>query len=108
MELSSVNHFDKQSLIHDESLDFIFTKSFQSAPEFIDDSLKVGGIITVQQLGEGCFLQAMDSGIANLSIADGKEEALEITAELEEAVVDAVEVTWAKCGWVSCCRSMCG
>ncbi|KAK9032812.1 hypothetical protein V6N11_017855 [Hibiscus sabdariffa] len=53
IEFSSVNHFDKQSLIPDESLDFIFTKNFQSAPEFIDRSLKVGGIIAVQQLGEG-------------------------------------------------------
>ncbi|KAL4311416.1 hypothetical protein GQ457_01G018260 [Hibiscus cannabinus] len=54
MEVSSVNHFGKQSLIPDESLDFIFTKSFQCAPEFIDGSLKVGGIITVQQPGEWC------------------------------------------------------
>ncbi|KAK8572411.1 hypothetical protein V6N13_048009 [Hibiscus sabdariffa] len=53
IEFSSVNHFDKQSLIPDESLDFIFTESFQSAPQFIDRSLKVGGIIAVQQLGEG-------------------------------------------------------
>ncbi|KAK8572320.1 hypothetical protein V6N13_047924 [Hibiscus sabdariffa] len=53
MELSFANHFDKQSLIPDESLDFIFTKSFQFTPEFIDRSLKVGGIIAVQQLGEG-------------------------------------------------------
>ncbi|KAA3484830.1 peptide upstream ORF protein [Gossypium australe] len=50
MEFSSTNDFDRLMLIPDESFDFIFTENIQSALEFIDRSLKVGGIVAVQQL----------------------------------------------------------
>ncbi|KAG4157808.1 hypothetical protein ERO13_D02G085400v2 [Gossypium hirsutum] len=50
MEFSSTNDFDRLMLIPDESFDFIFTENIQSTLEFIDRSLKVGGIVAVQQL----------------------------------------------------------
>ncbi|TYH83102.1 hypothetical protein ES332_D02G108700v1 [Gossypium tomentosum] len=50
MEFSSTNDFDRLMLISDESFDFIFTENIQSTLEFIDRSLKVGGIVAVQQL----------------------------------------------------------
>ncbi|KAG4210972.1 hypothetical protein ERO13_A02G078400v2 [Gossypium hirsutum] len=50
MEFSSTNDFDRLMLIPDESFDFIFTENIQSALEFIDRSLKVGGTVAVQQL----------------------------------------------------------
>ncbi|KAK8485668.1 hypothetical protein V6N13_109965 [Hibiscus sabdariffa] len=52
MEFSVVNDFDKQSFVPEESFDFIFTKSFQSASEFIDRSLKFGGVVAVLELDE--------------------------------------------------------
>ncbi|KAE8725008.1 Eukaryotic aspartyl protease family protein [Hibiscus syriacus] len=52
MEFSAVNDFEEKSFIPNESFDFIFTKSFQSAHKFIDRILKVGGIVVVQDLGE--------------------------------------------------------
>ncbi|XP_039069177.1 uncharacterized protein LOC120215604 [Hibiscus syriacus] len=52
MEFSVVNDSQEKSCIPDESIDFIFTKSFQSSLEFIDRSLKVGDIVFVQDLGE--------------------------------------------------------
>ncbi|TYH27761.1 hypothetical protein ES288_A02G094000v1 [Gossypium darwinii] len=50
MEFSSTNDFDRLMLIPDESFDFIFTENIQSTVEFIDRSLKVGGIVAIQQL----------------------------------------------------------
>ncbi|KAE8725003.1 Eukaryotic aspartyl protease family protein [Hibiscus syriacus] len=52
MEFSDVNDLKEKSFVPNESFDFIFTKRFQSTHEFIDRILKVGGIVSVQELGE--------------------------------------------------------
>ncbi|GMI89642.1 hypothetical protein like AT1G58120 [Hibiscus trionum] len=52
MKFSAVNDFDKLSFVPEESFDFIFSKSFQSASELIDRSLKIGGTVAVQELDE--------------------------------------------------------
>ncbi|KAE8725006.1 Eukaryotic aspartyl protease family protein [Hibiscus syriacus] len=52
MEFSVANDFKEKSFIPNEYFDFIFTKSFQSAHEFVDRILKVGGIVAIQELGE--------------------------------------------------------
>ncbi|XWS21417.1 hypothetical protein CRYUN_Cryun30bG0053300 [Craigia yunnanensis] len=48
MEFSSVTDLERQSSIPKESFDFIFTQNFRAASEFIDRTLKVGGIVAVQ------------------------------------------------------------
>lgn len=48
VDLISISDFDRQSTILDGSLDFVITFSFPSAQEFIDRTLKVGGIAVVQ------------------------------------------------------------
>ncbi|XWS25363.1 hypothetical protein CRYUN_Cryun27aG0062500 [Craigia yunnanensis] len=47
MELSSVTDLERQSTIPKESFDFSFTQNFRAASEFIDRTLKVGGIVAV-------------------------------------------------------------
>ncbi|KAJ8762519.1 hypothetical protein K2173_007958 [Erythroxylum novogranatense] len=48
MDHVSVTDSHRQTMIPDESFDFAFSYSYHSAPEFIDRTLKVGGIAIVQ------------------------------------------------------------
>ncbi|XP_022773092.1 uncharacterized protein LOC111315537 [Durio zibethinus] len=55
MEFSSVSDLERQSSIPEESFDFTFTQNFQAASEFIDRTLKVGGIVAVQLSGSSSY-----------------------------------------------------
>ncbi|XVE55595.1 hypothetical protein DITRI_Ditri03aG0171600 [Diplodiscus trichospermus] len=48
MEFSSVTDFERQSSVPNEFFDFTFTQNFQAASEFIDRTLRVGGVVAVQ------------------------------------------------------------
>ncbi|KAJ9166485.1 hypothetical protein P3X46_021233 [Hevea brasiliensis] len=56
IDLISVSDFDRQSTILEESLDFVITYCFPGAQEFIDRTLKVGGIAVVQLNDNPSFL----------------------------------------------------
>lgn len=51
MEFSSITDLERQSSVPNEYFDFTFTKNFRAASEFIDRTLKVGGIVAVQLSG---------------------------------------------------------
>ncbi|XWS14927.1 hypothetical protein CRYUN_Cryun35bG0050700 [Craigia yunnanensis] len=51
MEFSSVTDLERQSSVPNESFDFTFTQNFRAASEFIDRTLKIGGIVAVQLSG---------------------------------------------------------
>ncbi|KAI4337610.1 hypothetical protein L6164_016004 [Bauhinia variegata] len=47
LELIMLNDLEKQSAINDETIDFVFTFNFPAASQFIDRTLKTGGIAAV-------------------------------------------------------------
>ncbi|OMO57655.1 hypothetical protein COLO4_35207 [Corchorus olitorius] len=51
MEFVSLTDLERQSSIPDKSFDLAFTLNFKAASEFIDRTLKVGGIVAVQLSG---------------------------------------------------------
>ncbi|XP_017981453.1 PREDICTED: uncharacterized protein LOC18591793 [Theobroma cacao] len=51
MEFVSLTDLERQSSIPNESFDSAFTRNFRAASEFIDRTLKVGGIVAVQLNG---------------------------------------------------------
>lgn len=55
MDLISATDLDRQSTIPEESFDFSFTNGFHAAPEFIDRTLKMGGIAVVQLSDDPSF-----------------------------------------------------
>ncbi|XP_059637307.1 uncharacterized protein LOC132279366 [Cornus florida] len=55
MDMISYSDSDRQSLVPDETFDFAFAHSFQSASDFIDRTLKVGGIAAVQLSDDPSF-----------------------------------------------------
>lgn len=48
MDLISFNDLERQSSIPSESFDFVLLSNFPAASEFIDRTLKIGGIVTVE------------------------------------------------------------
>ncbi|XP_002514025.2 uncharacterized protein LOC8268399 [Ricinus communis] len=56
MEFISVSDLDQQQKVNDASFDFALTYSFHAAQEFIDRTLKVGGIAIVQLGDNPSFL----------------------------------------------------
>ncbi|XVF39623.1 hypothetical protein PTKIN_Ptkin01aG0048700 [Pterospermum kingtungense] len=48
LEFSSIADLDRQSSIPNEFFDFTFTHNFPTASQFIDRTLKVGGLVAVQ------------------------------------------------------------
>lgn len=48
IDFISVEDVDRQNMVLDESLDFTFTSGLHIVPEFIDRTLKVGGVAVVQ------------------------------------------------------------
>lgn len=55
MEYSSVTDLERQSSIPTESFDFTLTQNFGAASEFIDRTLKVGGLVAVQLSGRSSY-----------------------------------------------------
>ncbi|XWS23970.1 hypothetical protein CRYUN_Cryun28dG0061300 [Craigia yunnanensis] len=55
MEFSSVMDLERQGSVPNESFDFTFTQNFRAASEFIDRTLKVGGIVAVQLSGRSSY-----------------------------------------------------
>lgn len=51
LEFSSVTDLERQSSTPNESFDFTFTQSFPAASQFIDRTLKVGGLVAIQLSG---------------------------------------------------------
>ncbi|KAI9078122.1 hypothetical protein K1719_039890 [Acacia pycnantha] len=47
IDLISLNDLEKQSSVLDGTVDFIFTFNFQEASRFIDQTLKIGRVVTV-------------------------------------------------------------
>ncbi|XP_061362348.1 uncharacterized protein LOC133306089 [Gastrolobium bilobum] len=47
MDHISLNDLEKQSTILDDTVDFVFTSNFPAASEFIERTLKNGGVVTV-------------------------------------------------------------
>lgn len=51
LEFSSVTDLERQSSTPNESFDFTFTQSLPAASQFIDRTLKVGGLVAIQLSG---------------------------------------------------------